>query len=52
MIRDIRPKLVETWERVDTLLKELDGFVGDEDDQKLLENAKIYLENAECLVND
>merc|ERR1719242_1196366 len=52
VIRDIRPKLVSTWENVDHLMQELNGFVGDEDEQKILTDASKFLENAEPLVND
>mmetsp|Transcript_12363 Transcript_12363/g.19693 ORF Transcript_12363/g.19693 Transcript_12363/m.19693 type:complete len:151 (-) Transcript_12363:282-734(-) len=53
VIRDIRPKLVKTWETVDQLIKDLDGYlVEDEDDIQLFQNTKVFLENAEPLVND
>merc|ERR1711933_385151 len=52
VIRDIRPKLVKTWENVDSLLNDLNGFIGDDDEMKLLEQSKVHLEDAEPMVND
>merc|ERR1712129_495052 len=51
VIRDIRPKLVKTWENVDSLMQDLKEVAGDEDDEKLLNDTKVFLENAEPLVN-
>eukprot|EP00483_Globobulimina_turgida_P005995 UN06005 len=53
VIRDIRPKLVQTWEIVDGLINEFDGYVvEDEEDKELFKKTKLYLEAAEPLVND
>eukprot|EP01084_Bolivina_argentea_P290249 498514_1 len=50
VIRDIRPKLVNTWENVDSLIKDLNGC--EEHDEELFNNTKQYLEDYENLVND
>ena len=64
VIRDVRPKLVKTWETVDQLMNDLKGYQIPEDDDKnknqndkekkqtLMEKTRQYLENAEPLVND
>ena len=54
VIRDIRPKLVRTWETVDQLMKELnlEQFELNQEDQQFNQNTKQYLEDAEPLVND
>merc|ERR1712154_334489 len=53
VIRDIRPKLVKTWETVDGLFHDLDGLdVEDEQYNELIQKTKFYLEDAEPLVND
>eukprot|EP01083_Nonionella_stella_P319091 1169353_1 len=53
VIRDIRPKLVSTWENVDQLISELDGYtIEDEQDIELFDKTKVFLEAAEPLVND
>ena len=49
VIRDIRPKLIKTWESVDHLMKILKEF--ESEDKELFKNVQKYLSNAEGLVN-
>eukprot|EP01083_Nonionella_stella_P174676 606208_1 len=53
VIRDIRPKLISSWEHVAQLVSELDEYiVEDQQHVELLDKTKVFLEAAEPLVND